>query len=354
MPEDRQQRIANSMVQEKPTVSASSAPLVPTHRITGVLLSVNEDSGTMTWQRVRYKTHPPVAEDYELVGKVDTGYPIETTTILDYKNMVGELIYAQYRRGVYLIETSKIKAGGLYVCLQEGRELGPIPTRTGYIAELDPDTLAIKTDRLIPTPGWLPVGIAAGRNYFYHTDGIKSEMYEYRTEDMNLSRIFALGLIGKLTTHILGINAVPLAVGGGDDLVYLFGHSNNGYVVYIIDIVGSDRILTMREEIVLRNIDGFSVNIQNPISGGGGDQNFIYVSTLDGTYYKIDANTRKIVVKIKTQARIPTGFGVHSEGCFSTEYDPDAKISYFQERSVVDLTVINERLAPFFIPTGIG
>ncbi len=346
------------MAQEKPTSSASSAPLVPTHRITGVLLAVNEDTGTMTWQRVRYKTHPPVAEDYELVGKVDTGYPIETTTILDYKNLVGELIYAQYRRGVYLIETPKIKAGGLYVCLQDSREFGvgdsaPIPTHSGYIAELDPDTLAIKTDRMIPTPGWLPVGIAAGRNYFYHTDGIQSEMYEYRTEDMNLTRAFALGHIGELTTLIPGINAIPLAVGGGDDLIYLFG-INTQYVVYIIDAVGSARILTMREEIALREIDGFVVNILNPITGGGGDQNFIYVSTLDGTYYKIDANTRKIVVKIKTQSRIPTGFGGDSEYCFSTEYDPDAKISYLQERSVVDLTVINERLASFFIPTGIG
>lgn len=309
-----------------------------------------------------YIDSPPVIGDVRY-GKNNIGYPIELTEIEDYRNLVDQLVYAQKRKGVWLIEPPCLKKGGIYVCLMEIDKIEIVgeSARAGMIVEINPDTFSLHTERQISTTGNDPSGVGGGRDYFWSVDRMRSELFEYRTDTMARQRQFRLGGIGQFFPAIPGVTLVPWAVGGSDEVLYLFGRSNFAQVMYIVDVVGADRELVMRPpgKILMSTID-VAANAENYITGGGGDEDFIYICTRHGDYYKLHADTLEIAASDLNNDHIPTGFGGDGHRCFST-YVIDAgsgrHTGFFQERSVVDLTPLNpgrDFFVPFFLPVGIG
>lgn len=324
-------------------------------RIACVILSIDQVNETMRWRRIRYRSTPPVPGDYEIFGRLETGYPAETATIWEYTTLNAMPAYAQKRHGDYLIEPNakKKKTTGLF-------GLFDATGRHGMLAELDPETLKPIAGRVVETIHANVAGCGGGKNYLWVGDVGHGELHEYSTHTMALLRRFSIQRqISSANPHnsftaIDGVDIVVTSVGGTDDLIYLFGRSTafqeqNQRLLFIIDVVGPTRQLIVREKHEVHEI--LNEDPQTRYYGGG-DEDILYVADGSGILHRLRANTFAKLSRRVVGGTI-AGFGGNHRKCYTMNKDQSFP-PRIRLRDPVSLRVLKGVTAPFTIPVGIG
>ena len=287
-----------------------------THRIPCVVTSIDTTAKTMKVRRVRYEKSPPVPGAYKLIGDEVAAFPMELATIYDYRVSRVVAAHAQYRNGTLFVEPNdrKSKTTKLFAVFQTQRFYG-------FLAELEPTTMKPVTGRITQTPFVSPAGCGVGSDYLWTADVSRQEVYEYSTVTMMLLRKFSTQPTEKKIPAIDGVNLHITAIGGKDNLIYLFGQANDGDIrrrlVVIVDVVGEQRDLVVRETLEMR--DDLGLIRPSTINGGGGDDKRIFIAA-DEKLYTLNGTNHTVVAEV-TEHSGTNGMGGNINHCLTTHLD---------------------------------